>query len=213
ASNGGYHSWVRHILPDVESQNATWERTLKVLTCPSDPRAGGFVNPVDLHAYTSYLAVCGTDNYGSDGVMYLDSRVSLTKIPDGTSTRLAAVERPPLMMGNNWGWGWWESWDVGDVSLGLSTTTMLGQTGPCPTPQRFGPGAHSADTNGYIGDTSGTVPNSPNCHGNHPGSFHTGRANLMFADGSVRFVPYTAGSVLPAFATRAGREAVDHSQL
>ena len=37
-------------------------------------------------------------------------------------------------------------------------------------------------------------------------SLHPGGANFAFADGSVRFLPFAADSVLPALATRAGGE-------
>jgi prepilin-type processing-associated H-X9-DG protein len=46
------------------------------------------------------------------------------------------------------------------------------------------------------------------CHHNHFWSLHPGGANFAFADGSVRFFRYSAASVLPALATRAGGETV-----
>jgi prepilin-type processing-associated H-X9-DG protein len=42
----------------------------------------------------------------------------------------------------------------------------------------------------------------------HFWSLHPGGANLLFADGSVHFLGYTADPVLPALATRAGGETV-----
>jgi prepilin-type processing-associated H-X9-DG protein len=44
------------------------------------------------------------------------------------------------------------------------------------------------------------------CDRYHFWSFHSGGANFAFADGSVRFVPYTARDILPALATRDGGE-------
>jgi prepilin-type processing-associated H-X9-DG protein len=35
---------------------------------------------------------------------------------------------------------------------------------------------------------------------------HTGGANFLFADGSVKFLPYSAAPLLPALATRNGGE-------
>jgi prepilin-type processing-associated H-X9-DG protein len=42
----------------------------------------------------------------------------------------------------------------------------------------------------------------------HFWSPHAGGANFAFADGSVRFLRYSADHILPALATRAGGEAV-----
>ena len=43
----------------------------------------------------------------------------------------------------------------------------------------------------------------------HYWSLHPGGANFAFADGSVRFLSYSADSILPALATRAGGEVVE----
>jgi prepilin-type processing-associated H-X9-DG protein len=40
-------------------------------------------------------------------------------------------------------------------------------------------------------------------------SFHPGGANMLFADGSVRYLSYAAAPVMPALATRSGGEVVD----
>ena len=42
----------------------------------------------------------------------------------------------------------------------------------------------------------------------HFWSPHSGGANFALADGSVRFLAYSADPVLPALATRAGGESV-----
>ena len=43
----------------------------------------------------------------------------------------------------------------------------------------------------------------------HYWSLHSGGANFAFCDGSVHFLSYSASSILPALATRAGREVVE----
>ena len=43
---------------------------------------------------------------------------------------------------------------------------------------------------------------------NHFWSVHPGGAHFAFADGSVRFLKYSADPILPALATRAGGESV-----
>ena len=49
--------------------------------------------------------------------------------------------------------------------------------------------------------------NAP-CQEYHFWSLHFGGANFAFADGSVRFLHYSANDILPALATRAGGETV-----
>jgi prepilin-type processing-associated H-X9-DG protein/prepilin-type N-terminal cleavage/methylation domain-containing protein len=43
----------------------------------------------------------------------------------------------------------------------------------------------------------------------HFWSLHTGGANFAFADGSVRFLNYSAAPLMPALASRAGGETVE----
>jgi hypothetical protein len=121
------------------------------------------------------------------------------------------IERPGLMTapGTMGGWGWWDSFDDGDVATGLKNTTILNLTGPCPTPLYFGPGGTGATQTGFSG---GPLSNT-NCYANYPWSFHFAGANMMLADGSARFVFYSASQVLPALATRAGGEVFDSSIL
>src|SRR5437899_3172125 len=65
-------TWVRVITPYIEQPKAQYQNPMAVFTCPNDPRAGSLINPVDGHAYTCYLASCGIDNYGTEGIMYLN---------------------------------------------------------------------------------------------------------------------------------------------
>jgi prepilin-type processing-associated H-X9-DG protein len=46
------------------------------------------------------------------------------------------------------------------------------------------------------------------CDFYHFWSNHPGGAYFVFADASVRFIPYSAAALMPALATRAGGEAV-----
>jgi prepilin-type processing-associated H-X9-DG protein len=115
---------------------------------------------------------------------------------------LLAVERPPVMMGVLWGWGWWESSTAGDVQIGMKITAWYQHTSCGNSPQYFGPGAASADLVSFAGDPTF-------CHANHSWSFHAGGANMLLGDGSVRFVAYSASAILPALATiRGGEDAV-----
>jgi prepilin-type processing-associated H-X9-DG protein len=105
-------------------------------------------------------------------------------------------------MGARQGWGWWESYDVGDVSIGVKVTKWLSSTDCVTTPQYFGPGASGATDATFTGDPDF-------CHANHPWSFHSGGANMLLGDGSVRFISYSASRVLPALATIRGGENVE----
>jgi prepilin-type N-terminal cleavage/methylation domain-containing protein len=205
-------SWMRFITAHVEQSNATYNLVLNVFGCPSDPRyPDGLFNPIDLHGYSSFMGVAGFNTYGKDGILAPGRGIPAVKVADGTSNTIMVAERPPLLLSANWGWGWWESYDQGDVAIGFKNTDVLEFTTPCPTPQFFGPGAHSADGNGYIGTSTATM--SVNCHANHPWSFHHGGAHMLFGDGSCRFITYGASQVLPALATRDGGETFDTSLL
>jgi prepilin-type N-terminal cleavage/methylation domain-containing protein/prepilin-type processing-associated H-X9-DG protein len=214
--------WRLAIAPYLEETLAHYATLVVVLNCPADPRyLDGLRNEVDTHAYSCYVGVAGYDTYGDDGVFPNSvsgmmpagpaptPSISTTKITDGTSNTLMVAERPPLLLGADWGWGWWESLDMGDLCTGLKTTSILWGDN-CKTPAYFGPGARGAGSSSY--EPAGAVPDE-NCHINHPWSFHDGGAHFLFADGSCRFISYEAGAVLPALATRAGGEVVNLSLI
>ena len=52
-------------------------------------------------------------------------------------------------------------------------------------------------------------PTTHNCDTHHFWSMHPGGGHWLFADGSVRYLPYSANRVLPALATQAGDEVVN----
>jgi prepilin-type N-terminal cleavage/methylation domain-containing protein/prepilin-type processing-associated H-X9-DG protein len=212
AGQVGQISWLRHLLADYEQQRAGYDNPLKVVACPTDPR-GVLINPGDGRGYSCYLAVAGHNIYttsnptpATQGVMVYNGKVKVEHVTDGTSNTLLAAERTPQMLGTNWGWGWWDSHDEGDATIGFRNTNVLWGSG-CPAPAVFGVGARSATTEGYVGNPVGGY--DPNCHSMHAWSFHTGGANMLLADGSVRFCQYNASSVLIDASTRAGGEAVN----
>ena len=146
-------------------------------------------------AFTSYLGVNGTRADYSDGVLFLDSRVRLSAINDGTSNTLAVGERPPS---GDFVFGWWYAgWGQhqdgeADLVLGAKTrnTSVWGET--CG---QTGPFEYKA---GQFTDP---------CASFQYWSPHPGGAHFLLADGSVRFLTYSAGGLLPALATRSGGEA------
>jgi prepilin-type processing-associated H-X9-DG protein len=230
--------WTHAIAPFVEQKNSPYSNPLAVFNCPQDPRyLTGLLGPVDQHGYNSYLACAGNDPYGNQGIFPNSTnlsqpsgttptpKVSVTQITDGSSNTIMLAERPPMMLGAEWGWGWWASYDMGDLCIGMAATSLLWPAGagvgswtgagPCTTPVYYGlpiPAATSADTNGYSGGTGNGFQGAA-CHSAHPWSFHTGGAHFLFGDGSARFISYSAGQVLVALGTRAGGETFDGSQI
>jgi prepilin-type processing-associated H-X9-DG protein len=150
-----------------------------------------------LAAFTSYLGVSGTTSSTRDGILYQESRHQLTDIADGQSNTLLLGERPPS---SDFHLGWWyagngvDGTGTADMHMGMAERTPWGiGFGDCPSggPFPFGPGSLQDD-----------------CSILHYWSLHSGGANFLFCDGSVHFIPYAAAPIMPALATRAGREAV-----
>jgi prepilin-type processing-associated H-X9-DG protein len=213
--------WPARLLPDLE-QSALWSGAqrafatdpnptdffghvahapilgtpVSAFTCPSDSRLRQPFERNGLYfAYTSYLGVQGLSQFDTGGVLFPDSRVSLTHISDGTSQTLLVGERPPAA---DWELGWWyRGWGQqkngsAEMILGVrEMKTKLSSRECAKGPYSF---------------TPGTFQNS--CDAFHFWSLHPGGANFAFCDGSVHFLRYSADSVLPALATRAGGEAV-----
>jgi prepilin-type processing-associated H-X9-DG protein len=213
-----YAGWCIRILPYLEkeplwnqavsafSQNRDFLQNpphtglstpVREFSCPSDSRvrqAQTAGNDQPQRAFTSFLGVVGYDAIRRDGVFFLDSQVRLSDISDGTSNTLAVGERPPskdLMLGW-WYAGWGQDKDgEGDMLLGVRTRNRTIYGPDCP----FGPYEFQ----------SGAFDNQ--CDAFHFWSPHSGGANFLFCDGSVRFLSYGANPIMPALASRAGGEA------
>jgi prepilin-type processing-associated H-X9-DG protein len=215
-----YLGWQARVLPFIDQQ-PLWRRieeafrtapdgsprnpphaailaiVVPVFGCPADdrvrsPQLAYGTLPIGL---TSYLGVVGINQPRRDGVLYVDSTTRLADITDGTSQTLLLGERPSSA---DFAFGWWyRGWGQGrdgsaDMVLGVRERNFLGGRYPCPPgPYPFGPGK---------------IDNQ--CGMFHFWSPHPGGAHFAFADGSVRFLKYSADPILPALATRAGGEAV-----
>ena len=122
----------------------------------------------------------------------------MAQVTDGTSTTLMVGERPPnpdLFL------GWWyagmgqDFTGSGDTVMGVQEKNTGGHPGIiCPFgAYQFGPGGISEP-----------------CAAFHYWSLHFGSgANFLFADGSVHWIPYSAASIMPLLASRAGGEVVE----
>jgi prepilin-type N-terminal cleavage/methylation domain-containing protein/prepilin-type processing-associated H-X9-DG protein len=203
---------------DSEAASAT---SVSIYQCPSDPR--GTIFAANGASYrksglTWYAGNGGTDSANSqwplsDGVLFWRSKVTIQGIADGSSNTIAAGERPPgaTSFDQNFN-GWWQgldtigfrygtpSWEFdtiqymkNTVASPSTTSTITGR--PCTFPALYGPG--------QVREA---------CDFNHFWSNHTNGANFVFADASVRFIPYTAEPVMPALATRSTGEVIDTSK-
>jgi len=227
-------SWTFQLLPYIEQNNIANQRfatlteyralvrsqVVKTFICPSSlyPAASSDnYNPQV--ALVNYLGIVGrhrsdwraptspnpNDYKGADTgiIAVVDSsgkpiKVDMAAITDGTSNTIAFGERPPTP---DLEWGWrdgnpnfdnliWAQTRGGGIDTSVYTTSETGAA--CPFPANFGPPA--------------SPPNRCDVH--HMWSFHTGGANFALADGSVRFISYSAGGtgLIVAMSTRANGE-------
>lgn len=218
--NGGrdsmpHVSWCTRILPLLERDDlwrdavAAFAQARFFETVPPHGGLGivldGYVCPADdaAHvpwdfrafqvAYTDYLGVEGTDQTRRDGVLFLDSRVKLADIADGTANTLLAGERPPSgKMYFGWRYaGWGQAKDgSAEAHLGARERATHESLVRCP-----------ADANRF---RAGRFEEQ--CDNLHFWSYHPGGGHFLLCDGSVRFLRYEADAVLPALVTRAGGE-------
>jgi prepilin-type processing-associated H-X9-DG protein/prepilin-type N-terminal cleavage/methylation domain-containing protein len=218
-----FSGWTVSVLPYIEQAtlNTQAQAAYRVDRYPfhNPPHTGlntvvpAFICPLDsrittaqrgqrtgtVAAFTSYLGVAGLDAVTTrNGMLFQDSATRLTDVPDGTSNTLLLGERPPSA---DFQFGWWyagagqQLTGSADLVLGAREPNLLLVTvnSPC------GPGRYLF--------TAATGFDDP-CGMFHFWSPHTGGANFAFADGSVRFIKYTADPIMPALATRAGGESV-----
>jgi prepilin-type N-terminal cleavage/methylation domain-containing protein/prepilin-type processing-associated H-X9-DG protein len=214
--------WAAYLLPYIEQDNiyrqinfdspmegqAIIESTISTFLCPSDtpPESPFAVTDATFRilctaAPSSYAATCGSDASEVDdatgnGIFYRNSKIRLTEITDGTSNTAMIGDRAWADTQGIWG-------GVADGAVtrpGL-TNPWTNTTGPAQCLVL----AHNnwinikTDADGGLDDFS---------------SKHPGGANLLFADGSVRFIHSITsdGPVHLAFwamGTRAGGEVIE----
>jgi prepilin-type N-terminal cleavage/methylation domain-containing protein/prepilin-type processing-associated H-X9-DG protein len=210
--------WMCSVLPYLEQDalnaqitsnnvalfNAALARPVKLFQCPSDGRTGdsgkgsNTSGTVSAAGLTWYVGVTGAEgrfpssliNPANYGVFQQNGTgTPITAVSDGTSNTLMVGERPPPA---DLQYGWWAYSDFDNL---LATQDYIGVQffyPGCPSPGVYHPGKL---TN--------------NCDSNHFWSLHTGGGNWLFADGSVKFIPYSGAAATLPLATRAGGEVVD----
>jgi len=229
-----WRGWIGQILPFIEqgalsdeltSSNATARtRAVNLVNCPMDPRGPvPVLSGTTTYSWTTgYVAITGLDRWGKgypgnsaspiaapaegiiqgkwDGATVRPVFVRAVAVTDGTSNTLLIGEQPPESGTTSNVVNYWNS-NNNDAIMGVANTSKLRETEtatarfqndggpPCVTPAYFGPG---------------DLVNK--CHFNHLWSFHPSGGNFAFADGSVRFLPYSASQMLIPLATRAGGE-------
>lgn len=224
--------WTALILPHLE-QESLWNAAVQacridadsyhnpphaghttvvnVFVCPSDARLYAPLTMSDgtQAAFTSYIGVAGSPRGGTHvdtdgrtvfrpapGVLGQSPGTRFAQINDGLSQTLMVGERPPPALANAGRW----------YSRILYEPNFPGPNGEMLIPQHL---LFPEDTCELSGRGFGPGRISNPCDRFHFWSLHPGGGNFVFADASVRYIPYTAAAVLPALATRAGHESVE----
>ena len=203
----------------ANTPNPVLGKYMSIYSCPMDPRKPIDNNlPVtgvngDI-AFTMYLGVHGTHGgwnqppYGGGGALgYTPTRngilnscgdpvkpllkVKILDITDGSSNTLMVGERPPSI-DLNYGW-WFAGAGYDGSSIRGTAGTMDVLLGSRDREATF----NITDYNGnpvtcaqtFVGLKQGDIINP--CHQAHFWSFHSGGANFLLGDGSVRFLSYS----------------------
>ena len=230
-------TWAGKLFPYFEELNRDVSRNIRNFICPSDPRGGvtyassgfgstgyGLTWYVPLDEKVQYpdsdnMGVIVADIYTYQPTPYASYYkapvVRILGVTDGTSNTVMLSERPPSIAGtySDLFWGWYAyqtSWDTRTTARGVSGLLYYSSGGygapnvtTCPVP-------------------AVTMPFSltNQCAFNAPSSFHTGGFLNIMADGSIKFLTYSAAngllpaaapgvaqkSLFQALATRAGGE-------
>lgn len=199
---GAELAYQESLYPISSAHYTIFSTVVPLLSCPADGRAStahDVYGSGTLIAFTSYFGVEGRNLFTKDGVLFVDSRVRLDQIFDGTSNTICVGERPISADGTYGSWYIGVGQDNGSAGVVLGSREFNIRANPT------GPFALSKCPRGPYSYAPGT-PENP-CDQFHFWSHHVHGSNFVFCDGSVRFLSYSADAVLPALSTIAGNEA------
>jgi prepilin-type N-terminal cleavage/methylation domain-containing protein/prepilin-type processing-associated H-X9-DG protein len=224
ATSNGW-GWCAQLLPDLD-QTALYNSvnfqlpiedpanvpalstTLPGILCPSDQTGSGLFTITDANGASiisaapcsSYAATVGDDSSDADaltgnGVFYRNSRTRISDIVDGTSTTVLVGERAFGYVNATW------------LGAPKNAVVKAGNLNPWKSATATSPIFVQAHNNwiNILTDSDGGLDDFS--------SFHTGGAQLLFGDGSVRFIQTITvdGPLRRAFwgmGTRAGNEII-----
>jgi prepilin-type processing-associated H-X9-DG protein len=191
-----YQQDLHHDRLDEHQILATYP--IKAYRCPSDPRSEGLI--LDGQSTTRWSLLNYLGSTGPDfitGILCKNLLLKPTDVLDGSSQTIAFGERPTQADGLL---SWWYYIDRKLVASGALLMTVQYDYANSYLPHVYcPPPAIGVFQRGKYNDL---------CSMFHYWSLHPGGANFAFADGSVRFLSYSAEPILPALATRAGGEVV-----
>ncbi len=221
------YPWTAQLLPELE-QSALWTdmvarmriaspyqnaphtglaTVVKAFVCPADSRLNAPLTDAEGNtaAYCSYVGIFGDrvmmkdhrDRSQKLGIMSSYRGTKISEITDGLSQTILFSESPPP---GRWLLGTWylgtlpfeELWSTRPCRKSNMIDVRYVASELCRGPFQFGPGR---------------LENL--CDTHHLWSLHPGGANFAFADGSVRYLSFSAVDLIPALATRAGGEVAE----
>ena len=213
-----YTGWPLSILPYLEQENlyslalqdfqkqrnpflghAGFNIPLSIFLCPTDARASTPQRSKRnnlVAAYTSYQGVSGLNCQSRDGMLIPDGKIRLADAQDGLSNTLLLGERP---VSHDFEYSWWYAGNGQDGHGSLEQIMGVRELNLLVIEQgsSCGPGQYPFMAASGVSDPCGQF---------HFWSLHSGGGHFAFVDGSVRFMAYSANSILPALASRSGGE-------
>jgi prepilin-type N-terminal cleavage/methylation domain-containing protein/prepilin-type processing-associated H-X9-DG protein len=226
----GSWSWMAQILPYIEQNNIYSEaktfangggtnwyawynpacaKSIQMYTCPSDVNGGKVktISGIQNQALTSYLGNAGSiaglpAGLPFNGVLFGESKIRIEDISDGSSNTIAVGERPT---NSSLVYSWWFA---GYGYDGMGTGEVVMTSNDLSLAYFFIYDHFGLLCNGMAAQKIGLQPGRPDvaCDSAHYWSYHSGGAQFVMCDGSVRFLAYSKNNILVPLTTRSGGE-------